>query len=157
MLRQNPHLLLMGALGFSALDLSANSQGELSHQQKKQLENARFRQLEAWTLAAVLVWVIGLPIHALLLVMLFLTAAIISVMIATWHRIEEDLSGRIEVVNGRLEMSETVLPFPGRYLQMNGERFSVSHEVAEAFIPGRIYRLYFTPGSRTILSAELLA
>jgi hypothetical protein len=157
MLRQNPHLLLMGALGFSAQDLAANSRGELSLNQKFHLQGARNRQLEGWMIAIMLVWTLGLFLRAPLLVILFLTAASVTAIIALWQRVEGDLSEGIQTVSGRIARHEQWLPLPAYKVQVNETTFRVSREAGMAFAPGHIYRLYFTPVSRTILSAELVA
>ncbi len=157
MLRQNPHLRLMGALGFSASDVAANSQGELSQEQKKSLQQARTVHLARWTVLTVSVWLIGLLLGVPWLILLFGTAVIISVIMAGWQRATDDLNGRVMAVSGRAELIP-VLPLLLNYrLQLNGDSFTVSREAADAFAAGRIYRLFYSAASRTVLSAELLA
>lgn len=157
MLRQNPHLRLMGALDFSASDVAANSQGELSGIQQKALQQARTVHLARWMVLLVLLWGIGLPFAVSWLILFFGTAVIISVIMAGWQRFTDDLNGDVIAVSGRAELIP-VLPLMFSYrLQLNTESFNVPREAADAFLAGRIYRLFYSAASRTVLSAELLA
>lgn len=157
MLRQNPHLRLMDALGFSASDVAANSRGELSQEQKQDIQQARIAHIMRWVMLAALTWAIGLPLGLSWLILLFGTAVIVSMMIAGWQRADEDLNRGVMSVSGRLE----VIPGPPLLLnyqvQVNQDSFTVSREAGAAFLPGHIYRLYATAGSRTLLSAELIS
>jgi hypothetical protein len=157
MLRQNPHLRLMGALGFSASDVAANSRGELSHEQEKALQQARTVHMARWIVLIVALWLIGLPLGVPWLILLFGMAVVISVIIAGWQRFTDDLTGGVIAVSGRAELIPTLPLFLNYRLQLNGDSFTVSREAGEAFIAGRIYRLFYSPASRTVLSAELVA
>ena len=99
----------------------------------------------------------GLPLGVPWLILLFGTAVIISVIIAEWQRFTDDLNGDVIAVSGRAELIP-VLPLMFSYrLQLNNESFNVSREAADAFLAGRIYRVFYSAASRTVLSAELLA
>jgi hypothetical protein len=157
MLRQNPHLRLMGALDFSASDVAANSRGELSGEQQKMLQQARTASMARWIGLMVVLWLIGLPLGIPWLILLFGMAVLVSVIIAEWQRFTDDLNGDVIAVSGRAELIP-VLPLMFSYrLQLNNELFNVSREAADAFLAGRIYRLFYSAASRTVLSAELLA
>jgi hypothetical protein len=157
MLRQNPHLQLMGALGFSASDIAANSQGELSPHQHAALRESRNLQVVRWGTLVVFLWVIGLIVHLELLALLFISAVIVSVIMAAWARVNADLAGGVQMMTGRLDITAD-LPFVFTYrLDLSGETFHVARGAGAAFQPGRIYRLYYTALSRTLLSAELIA
>ena len=157
MLRQNPHLQLMGALGFSASDLAANSQGELSANQQEALKEARNLQLGRWATVAALLWIVGLALNTGLMALLFGTAAIVSVMMATWGRAGDDLVGHVQSISGRLDITADFPLILTYRIELNGETFHVARGAGAAFQPGRIYRLYYTANSRTVLSAELVA
>jgi hypothetical protein len=157
MLRQNPHLQLMGALGFSASDIAANSQGELSPQQGATLRESRNLQVLRWGTLIALLWVIGLILQVEWIVLLFGTAVIVSIIMAAWMRANADLAGGVQSMTGRLDLTAD-LPFVFTYrLDLSGETFHVARGAGSAFQPGRIYRLYYTTLSRTLLSAELIA
>jgi len=157
MLRQNPHLQLMGALGFSANDLAVNSRGELSADQQVALKEARNLQVGRWAMLAASVWVVGVLVHVELRALLFVTAVIISIIIAAWGRVGDDLAGRVQSVSGRLDIMAD-FPFVFTYrIVLNGESFHIARAAGAAFQPGRIYRLYYTAVSCTVLSAELIA
>jgi hypothetical protein len=154
MLYPNPHLQLMGALQFNAFDLYANQQGQLSPAQRKQIEGWRNQGIEACGAGLMLLWAGGLLLRAPLLMLLFMTAVVVSVFIALWQRAEEDLEEKVRSVTGRLEYFSS-LSRPT--LKINQQQFRVSRAVSEAFTQGRIYRVYFTAGSHTLLSAEVLS
>jgi hypothetical protein len=158
MLRQNPHMLLMDTLGFSATELETNRRGELSAEQKSELQFALTRQIGLWTMIVFVMWLIGLAAQVNILMMLFVTAVIGSLLIGLWRQLRDDLTEKMGVATGRVEIHGHPL-FPGIFarVQVNDDTFRVSHAVGMAFVPGRIYRLYYAPDSRTLLSAELLS
>jgi hypothetical protein len=156
MLYPNPHMQLMGALQFSAFDLYANQQGRLSPIQRKQIETRRLQHLEAWVGGLMLFWAGGLLLVVPFLVLVFFTAVSLSIMIAIWRRGEDDLQDRVETVTGQLE--QFAAPFPlGGVVKVGEAQFRVSRLMSSAFAGSHIYRLYFTSGSHTLLSAEVLS
>src|SRR4029434_5665272 len=102
-------------------------------------------------------WLLGLFVRAPLLVMLFLTAASVTAIIALWVRVGDDLEHGVQTVSGRVSLHETWLALPGYRVQVNETAFRISREAGAAFVPGHIYRLYYTASSRTLLSAELIS
>jgi hypothetical protein len=157
MLHPNPHLMLMGALHFSTDDLYANRRGQLSGAQQKQLEDRRIYQLEACLLGLVLIWSIGVLLGLELLILLFLSAAIGSVMIGLWQRTADDLNEPVTSSTGQLIGVTDSFPGLLSTIQIGEERLRVSREAGSAFLPGHTYRVYMTVASRTLLSAEMLA
>jgi len=153
MLRQNPHLRLMGALGFTAIDLAANSRGNLSDGQKRHIRQARNARIARWIGLAALAWVLAWAINASILVLIFASAVIVSVCIAAWQRAADDLDGRVAAVSGRVDITPG-LPLFAHRLRVSGETFAVAPDVAAAFVPGRIYRLYHMAASRQVVAAE---
>ena len=154
MLRQNPHLLLMGALDFSASDLAANSRGELSLTQKKIMQQARFRQIALLVIVAIFIWIGGIELHLDWIVMAFSSAVLVSLMLGMYYGLKEDLDAPVQTISGRVHIAFLMW---GSRVEVNGETFRASREVGAAFAPGHIYRLYYTAHSRLILSAELVA
>jgi hypothetical protein len=154
MLRQNPHLLLMGALDFSTSDLAANSRGELSPTQRQNIHEARLRQAGFLIIGTTLVWIIGAQLHVDWLPLVFSSAMLVTLILSVMYRAQDDLKSPVQSATGRVSIGFVML---GSHIHINNRTFSASRSVGEAFVPGRIYRLYYTDGSRTLLSAELIA
>src|SRR5689334_18333327 len=102
MLRQNPHLLLMGALDFSAGDLAANSKGVFSPMQKNNIQQARFRQIALLVIAAIFIWIVGLELNLDWIVMAFSTAVLVSLMLGVYYRLQGDLDSPVQAIAGRV-------------------------------------------------------
>ncbi|MEO8609839.1 MAG: hypothetical protein ABI690_18245 [Chloroflexota bacterium] len=154
MLRQNPHLLLMGALDFSASDLAANSKGAFSPTQKHGIQQAHFRHIALLVIAAICVWIGGIELNLDWMVMVFGTVVLVSLMLGVYHGLQADLESPVQAIAGRVNIAFLMW---GSRVQVNGDTFRASRSVGEAFKPGHIYRLYHTAHSRLILSAELVA
>ncbi len=154
MLNPNPYMLLSGVLGFSAADLTANRLGILTNKQRKNLLSQRLQAL-VWPSALLLVVILGgLLIEAEWLVIAFTSACIISVIVAIWVRFSQDLDGPVEVIAGKWNPQRSTL---GRYaVDIGGLVFTVPASSQRAFSESARYRLYYTPGTRTILSAEMI-
>ncbi len=154
MMQQNPHLLLMGVLHFSAADLEANRRGQLSPAQRHKLETARLR--DAYMCALVLALVVALEVatYARLMVLIFSAAVGISIALALWARTTVDLQGTVRAVTG--QPAVRLRPLRGYDLMINGERFNAPRAIGDAFTAGRLYRLYVTEGGSTLISAEVV-
>jgi hypothetical protein len=153
MLQANPYLSVMTALNFTMLDLAANRRGVLSTDQRKRLQRRRFHDVKAWSLSLSLAVLIGwLSNMRVLLVGALAAALVISAVI--WLRIHADLHGRVQHIQGRLTSVPNGLG--GAAIVVGQERFPVSRRVQAAFQAQRRYRLYYTPFTRMILSAELV-
>ncbi|MBI1279844.1 MAG: hypothetical protein GC179_17080 [Anaerolineaceae bacterium] len=154
MLNPNPYMMLSGALGFSAADLNANRLGVLTPYQRQLLSGQRSRTL-AWSAGLILFLVLlGFVFEMQWLLIAFFAACFITIMLATWQRYQEDLDVPVEMVAGKLAFQ----PLPlGRYAAViNGQSFRLSKQLKSAFNESLHYRLYYTPGTRTILSAEIV-
>ena len=157
MMRANPYLMLIGALNFSVTDLDANRQGELSESQRIHLRQHRLKEMEWWLIGLILLVFAGIIISAEWLPVFFVTACIVSMILAIWFRGEEDLHGRVQAVSGKLTFTSSSI-WPSYYhVWVGNEHFYAPKRVKHAFEGGRHYRVYFTPGSRTIVSAEVAA
>ncbi len=159
MMRPNPFLLLIGVLDFSVSDLYANREGRLTSQQRIQLERQRMRDMEILGAVLLVLIVLGIALELRLMVIVFGAASMITIMVGVWIRFDEDLNGTVQMVSGRLRFKGAIgLPLrPYYHLLIDSEDFLVSHQVKQAFDTDLRYRLYYTPGSHTILSAELAA
>jgi hypothetical protein len=154
MLRQNPHLVLMGALDFSASDLADNSRGSLSPRQLEMMQQTGFRQIGLLVVGMIFMWFGGAELHVDGLALGFVSAVLGTLILSIYHRTRDDLKTPVKNITGRVAIQMT--PF-GSQVQVEGERFGVSREVGAAFVSGRIYRLYYASASRQLLSAELVA
>lgn len=159
MMRENPYLLLLDALRFSADELELNRRGQLSKQQRSQLKRRFVHSIRRWLLALIALFSAGRLLQMRWMIVVFGSAAIVSVMVSIWLRWREDLKGQVSQADGYLNIMPTMrFPFGTDYqLSVNDERFTVSQRIRAAFAPGRRYRVYYAPGSRTILSAEVYA
>ncbi len=147
----------MGALQFSAFDLHANQAGQLSPAQRSYLEGLRLQQAVLWMTIVVIAWAVGLLADVSLVLLVLGTGAVWLTLSDGWRHTTADLNGEVQSVSGSLMMRQGSFPFFGVQLTISGEVFGVSPSVGAAFISGCTYRLYFTPESRAILSAELLS
>jgi len=154
MLNPNPYMLLSGTLGFSAADLNANRLGVLTTYQRQHLVNQRLRTLGWPTALMLIVAVLGFAFEMQFLLIAFFAACFVTFMVATWQRYQEDLDTPIEMVAGKLTFRP--LPFGGYAAVINGQSFRLSKQFKRAFIENLNYRLYYTPGTYTILSAEII-
>lgn len=154
MLNPNPYMVLSGVLGFSAADLTANRLGVMTANQRENLYAQRIQALK-WPAAVLMLVVVGgLLIQAEWLVIAFCAACIVSVMVAIWVRYTQDLESPVEAIAGKWKAQRSTL---GRYaVDIGGSVFTLPQSAQRAFTESARYRLYYTPGTRTILSAEML-
>lgn len=154
MLNPNPYMLLSGVLGFSAADLTANRLGILTDKQRENLLTQRLHALARPSALLLVVVLGGLLIEAEWLVIAFVAACIISVVVAIWVRFSQDLEGPVEAIAGKWLPNHSSR---GRVtVDMGGLVFTVPPSTQRAFNESARYRLYYTPGTRTILSAEII-
>jgi hypothetical protein len=154
MLNPNPYMVLATALGFSAADLNANRLGVLTPYQRQIILNQRFRAL-VWPVGLmILIAVFGYVLQVQFLLIAFLAACLITLMVANWQRFQEDLDAPVETIAGRVTLQPISF---GRYKAIvNGQSFRLPRQFNSAFNQSFNYRLYYTPGTRTILSAEII-
>ncbi len=154
MLNPNPYMMLSGALGFSASDLNANRLGVLTPYQRERLLSKRSKSLIWPILFTLFLVVIGLAFEVTWLFIIFLAACLGSIMIATWLRYQEDFERPVEMITGKWSFQPAYL---GRYAGMvGGQKFNLPKNLSSVFSENFRYRLYYTPGTRTILSAEIV-
>lgn len=156
LVRQNPYLLLLDVLDFSAADLAANRQGKLTPKQHKQLEHKRLRILQSWILAICGLVAAGVALHARLIVIVFGSAILVTMALYGWLKFDGDFNQQVQRVQGRLQFTVRLMS-PLYILHIGDQDFKVSAFVKQAFQSGDAYCLYYTAGSRTILSAEMAA
>ncbi len=154
MLNPNPYMVLSGALGFSAADLNANRLGVLTPYQRQLLSGHRLRTLSWSAGLMIFLAVLGIAFQMQFLLIAFLAACFVTIMLATWQRYQEDFDVPVETIAGNLMLQ----PLPlGRYAAViNGQSFRLSKQLKSAFNESLRYRLYYAPGTRTILSAEII-
>ncbi len=154
MLNPNPYMVLSGAIGFSAADLNANRLGVLTPYQRQHLSGHRSRAL-AWSVGLILfLLVLGYVFEMQFLLIAFFTACFVTIMLATWQRYQEDLDVPVEVIAGKLTFKN--LAFGRNAAVIEGQSFRLSKQIKRAFNENLRYRLYYTPGTHTILSAEII-
>lgn len=160
----------MAALEFTDDDLAANREGRLSAAQAERLHRLRRR---AMTVGVSVVAAIGV----IATVFLFLgqyngssilslvgigvticNAAVAGVMLRNWLRLGADLrAGAVQTLNGKVEHTLRVVGrVPTYILTIDGQELQVGRPVFFAIHENERYRLYRAPGSRILLTAELM-
>src|SRR3954454_707083 len=102
MLNPNPYMALSTALGFSASDLNANRLGVLSPYQREKLSTQRSHALGWSALLMLLLLVGGYILQAEFILIAFCGACLVTFIVATWQRFQEDLEGQVQVITGHL-------------------------------------------------------
>ena len=154
MLSPNPYLTLSTALGFSAADLNANRLGVLTPYQRTMLVNQRSRSLAVPAALTLLLLALGYALQAEFILVAFIAVCLMTIMVATWQRYRDDLDSPVEVVVGQWALHN--LTFGRQMALINGQTFNLPKHLKNAFNENVRYRLYYTAGTRTILSAEIL-
>jgi hypothetical protein len=161
---------LAAALNFNTDDLSANRGGNLSQAQAERLQRLRFRS----TLITVLIVVInGVAASAFLFIgqreesfllilvgigVTIINAILVARAIQNWLRVQSDLQ-KDAVANVSGEVTRTARVFGRRVffvLAIGRQEFVVNKPVFNAVAEQKRYRLYYSPRSRTLLSAEAI-
>lgn len=157
MLHPNPYLALASALNFTAADLEANRRGLLTHRQREHLESQRLKAVEPWALFVIGALFVGFMLQFHWMIVIFGICCLITGVVIAWTRVDGDLTGRVRVASGKLSAVGGKNVFSPRYrISIGLEAFGVSDTVRRAFDPVLRYRVYYTPATHTILSAELL-
>ena len=102
MLNPNPYMALSTALGFSATDLNANRLGVLTSYQRNRLSSQRQQALSWPMIVLLLLLVVGYLLHVEFILIAFIGACLVTLIIATWQRFQEDLEGHVKVVAGQM-------------------------------------------------------
>ena len=112
MLSPNPYMTLSTALGFSAADINANRLGVHTPYQRGMLVNQRLRALSAPAILMLMLIVAGYALQVEFIFAAFIAACLITIMVATWQRFQDDLESPVEVVVG--QWAQRALPW-GRH------------------------------------------
>ncbi len=157
MLHPNPYLALAGALNFTVVDLEANRRGLLTSRQREYLESQRLKAIEPWGLLGVGLLLLGVVLQLQMIMLMFGMCCLVTGVVIAWMRVDGDLTGRVRVTSGKLTAIAGRGLFRSRYqISIGFEPFGVSETVKRAFDPVLRYHVYYTSGTHTILSAELL-
>lgn len=165
--------LLAHSFGFDKGDLQDNRSGFMSHWQKKRLR---------WHLlsysVSILLWVFLLSIFPFALLFgdigqfivlpILWIAGVLLVFGIFWlwmtRLVYRDMQqGSVETLISDVEHIRKATPRLGfekdmdYYVVIGRERFATSHQQMEAFKEGTLYRVFISPKSRQILSAELMS
>jgi hypothetical protein len=154
MLNPNPYMLLAATLGFSAADLNANRLGVLTPYQRQMLISQRSRLL-GWSVGImILLALVAVIFEVQLILIAFLAACFVTIIVAARQRFQEDLDVPVETIAGKVTLQPISF---GRYnAVVNGQSFRLPRQFKSAFSQSLNYRLYYAPGTRTILSAEII-
>lgn len=160
-----PEHALMYAIGFTEEDLEANREGWLSERQRAELNRQRREMLVgiiALLVVSLFVFLIGLFSYrdknasAVIPVLVLTTGGAIYIAYR-WGNKDADFQGkRVEFVEGRVELRLGSNKSATCSIFIQNRAFLVSNEVFLAFKNGDPYVIYYTPASKTILSAEWL-
>jgi hypothetical protein len=159
MMRPNPYFRLLGALDFSLIDLDANRRGHLSPRQRERLEKQRWREVSLAVAGFIVLLVCGIAFELRLMLVGFGAACLTSYVLAVEIRFAEDMTGTVSMVRGRLQFDQPGLfPFLACYnLRVGNEDFVIGRSLQRVLNTEQTYCLYYAPGSRTILAAEVAA
>ena len=147
-------MTLSTALGFSAADLNANRMGVLTPYQRGMLSSHRLRTLSRPFIILLMLLTLGFALQIEFIFIAFCGACLVTFIIAIWQRFQEDLESNIESMVGQWLQSTAPL---GRHVAIiNGQTFNIPKQLTNAFIENVRYRLYYTSGTHTILSAEIV-
>jgi len=147
-------MTLSTALGFSAADLNANRLGVLTSYQRGMLSSQRSHSLSWPSIILLILLALGFALQIEWIFIAFCGACLVTFIIAIWQRFQEDFESPVEMVVG--QWAQHTLPF-GRYVaEVNGQTFNLPKHLVNAFTANVRYRLYYTSGTRTILSAEII-
>ncbi|MCK6577441.1 MAG: hypothetical protein L6Q98_04975 [Anaerolineae bacterium] len=163
-------LSLAQALGFSEQDLDANHGGRLSEAQMNRLRRLQRRSLIGIAagmvfngLAAAVFIYLGASSESPVLTVIGMGLTVVNAMIvgvggATFMRAQHDLrAGEVAALEGKLIHTIRVNRRKRTYMiDIAGERLVIPREVFTAFDEGSAYRLYRSPATRILLSAEKL-
>ena len=155
MLTPNPYMMFATALGFSAADITANRLGVLTSDQRQKLLSKRLRAIRWLVTGLLLFWTNACVFQLDVLVVVFVSAVLITITLAVWQRFQDDLTLPVEVVAG--QWVPRPLPLGRCAAVVNGRTFTLSGSLAAIFHKDACYRLYYTAGTHTILAAELLS
>jgi len=157
--------VLMAALKFTEDDLAANASGSFSAAQVLMLKRRRATQavsigvmcgIVAMFLLFVVVIVPNSAIPMLSFSLLFSLLALLIGGVAMLQ-VTRDLRAGLQMVEGRIDLDTTPGQNNATYtVKVEGKKFKVKKRAFLAFKNGDPYRIYYTPHTKTILSADWL-
>ncbi len=152
MLRPNPIVRLVADAPFDAGDVAANGHAHLSPEQRTRLQRQRTLHLGMW-LALLSGWLLlteALWLHPGLAAA---GAAIIAaVLVLNLMRDHDDLSAPVMMAQGVVHIEASA--WPRARLNVGGQIFNLPRRWQRLLTSGVVYRVYYTAGSRVLLSAE---
>ncbi|MBL8133390.1 MAG: hypothetical protein JNL42_16135 [Anaerolineae bacterium] len=163
-------LSLTQALGFSDHDLNANRRGKMSETQANHLRRLQRRSLIGTAagmvfngLAAAVFLYLGASTDSPVLTVIGMGLTVVNAVIvgvggANFMRAQHDLrAGEVAALEGTLRHTIRVSRGNRAYMiDVAGERLIIPQDVFTAFDEGSAYRLYRSPATRILLSAEKL-
>jgi hypothetical protein len=153
--KRKPEDLLMEALHFTQDELKLNQEGYMSERQYNVLYERRTS------------WLIGVLLLGCLLIILFVAISfnfphvVVGIGVfycgQKWLMFNSDLSQRRSLsIEGRISLDIGGNKGQNYTLMVENEQFSVNKNVLLAFKNGDPYRIFYTPYSKHLLSAEWL-
>ncbi len=167
--------LLRKALDFDDVDLDANRNGAITPKQRLMLSRKQGWQIShtpgtyffLFSVLLIATCALWNPLSQTLLLVLVVYTALavvissvsLTLLMNRLIRIRIDLrEGTVHTIGGQVSLD---VRSPSRYnvkcsLRVQDMRFEISKAVMLAFHNGEYYRVYYTPHSKTVLSAELM-
>jgi len=151
--KQKPSERLMNVLGFSKGDLECNQQGKMSANQRSAYLNKRKWYLLGsglCILGFMIVWFGGRELSV------FLVGFVIGIFVCgmnAYRFYSDGINGVVASSEGRIDMTINGRRFS---IAVEGQQFDLRQKAFLAFKNGDPYRLYYTPRTKQLLSAEWL-
>ena len=154
MLRPNPIMQLYGDAPFDAEDVAANSRAQLSMGQRRRFQRERAFILGAWV-SVLGVWVLMAEALRLRpwLAVVGAAGAVVGLLVTTL-RYHDDLQGPVLAAEGVAWVKP--LSLSRSRLQLGADEFGLPRSWRRVIAPGTMYRVYYSAGSRMLLSAEFV-
>ena len=151
--KQKPSEILMKAMGFSENDLAANHIGIMSNRQRFDFYNRR----NIWAMAGIvcmlgffMLWIGGRDQS---LPLLLFGIGIVVCGLNVYSRHIDAARGEVAVLEGRINLNINGRNFS---VVIDDRKFALKQKVFLAFKNGDPYRVYYTPHTKKLLSAEWL-
>jgi hypothetical protein len=168
--KYKPEYTLMDALHFTEDDLEANRQGVLGQAQRDHLRRDRSRLLALTVVALVSFTMSGLlcaspffygantsllQVASFFFVIAIMILGISRTRLGPWRN--DLLTGKLAALEGRIRLD---VGYGNLYsyfrIAVEGQTFGVRKDVFLAFKNGDLYRVYYGPNSKWLVSAEWL-
>jgi hypothetical protein len=168
--KYKPEHALMEAIGFSEDDLEANRRGVLSEAQRDRLRRDRTRLLALTGVALVSFAVSGwlcagsffygantslFQVASFPFVIAIIILGVSRTQLGPWRN--DWVTGKVAALEGRVRLDiGPGNPYSYYKIVVEGQTFGVRKDVFLAFKNGDLYRIYYGPNSKWLLSAEWL-